>query len=86
MGALSQDPFRKASHAHLVRSFVRDQLAGHNTALLPIRYEDVLTLEQLDMHHRDPFDRMLVAQATANGLSLLTDDAALSDYPLSIIW
>jgi len=41
---------------------------------------------QLPMHHRDPFDRMLVAQARAEGLMLVTSDRALEHYDLPILW
>ena len=67
-------------------AFVHDQLGEHGITLLPLRYEDVLTLEQLDSHHRDPFDRLLVAQAISHRLTLLTDDADLKRYPVQVLW
>ncbi len=42
-------------------AFLHDSLVEDGITLLPIRYEDVLAVEHLDMHHRDPFDRMLIA-------------------------
>lgn len=48
--------------------------------LLPLALEHVLTLEQLPLHHRDPFDRLLVAQAISEPLTLLSADAALVVY------
>lgn len=42
--------------------------------------EHAITVEALPAHHKDPFDRMLVAQATAEGMTLLTTDATLASY------
>jgi PIN domain nuclease of toxin-antitoxin system len=39
----------------------------------------------LPMHHRDPFDRLLIAQARLDGLTLMTDDERIADYELSLI-
>jgi PIN domain nuclease of toxin-antitoxin system len=47
---------------------------------LPIRAEHVLAVAGLPLLHRDPFDRLLVAQAAVEGLTLLTADAALRRY------
>ena len=48
--------------------------------LLPIRPEHAAALEHLPHYHRDPFDRMLVAQAIVERLVLLTADSKLRDY------
>jgi PIN domain nuclease of toxin-antitoxin system len=40
----------------------------------------------LPMLHRDPFDRILIAQAIAEGLDLVTNDEPISDYPVRTIW
>jgi PIN domain nuclease of toxin-antitoxin system len=47
---------------------------------LPVNLAHTLKLSQLSDHHRDPFDRMLVAQAMAEPMFLLTSDRALGDY------
>jgi len=36
--------------------------------------------------HRDPFDRMLIAQAVAHGLAIVTPDQAIAQYPVRVIW
>lgn len=48
--------------------------------LLALALEHILTLEQLPLHHRDPFDRLLVAQAISEPVTLLSADAALVPY------
>ena len=52
---------------------------------LPIRLSHAEHLERLPQHHRDPFDRMLVAQAKAEGLTLVTRDRVLGRYGLKWI-
>ncbi len=48
--------------------------------LLPLRGEHCKAYANLPMHHRDPFDRMLIAQAHSEGLSLLTRDRTMAAY------
>jgi PIN domain nuclease of toxin-antitoxin system len=45
-----------------------------------------LLVEELPYHHRDPFDRMLVAQAIHEGLAILSGDDAFDDYPARRVW
>jgi PIN domain nuclease of toxin-antitoxin system len=52
--------------------------------LLPIEVEHAWRVRQLPHHHRDPFDRLLVAQASIEGLTLMTRDGALSEYGVPI--
>lgn len=54
--------------------------------ILPISYEDTLTISQLPFHHRDPFDRMLIAQATNNNLKILSKDEMFKQYNLTVLW
>lgn len=48
---------------------------------LPIMSDHVVATESLPLIHRDPFDRILVAQATVEGITLLTIDSLVSQYP-----
>lgn len=52
---------------------------------LPIRIEHAELAPALPPHHRDPFDRMLVAQATVERLTLMTADAALEPYGIELL-
>lgn len=68
-------------------AFVHDSLAQDGIHILPVRYADLLVMEQLDNHHKAPFDRILIAQAMANGLKLLTEDASIKLYAgVQTIW
>ncbi len=52
---------------------------------LPVRLGHTEALAELPLHHRDPFDRMLVAQARHEGLTLVTRDAALGAYEVKVL-
>jgi PIN domain nuclease of toxin-antitoxin system len=49
---------------------------------LPITIAHALAVQSLPMHHRDPFDRMLVAQARAEGMTIVTHDPKVLEYPV----
>jgi PIN domain nuclease of toxin-antitoxin system len=53
---------------------------------LPIRATHVSALAALPMVHKDPFDRILIAQAVAEGLDFVTNDEQISTYPVRTIW
>ena len=53
--------------------------------MLPFRSEHAHWLSELPLHHRDPFDRMLIAQALQDGLTLVTSDKQLSAYPVTLL-
>ena len=54
--------------------------------VLPIRASHVTALAALPLLHRDPFDRILIAQAIAEGLDLVTNDEPIRAYPVHTIW
>ncbi|MGB0562671.1 MAG: type II toxin-antitoxin system VapC family toxin [Spirulinaceae cyanobacterium] len=54
--------------------------------VLPISLTDTEEYLNLPLHHRDPFDRMLIAQAIANSLTIVSADAALDAYPVQRLW
>jgi PIN domain nuclease of toxin-antitoxin system len=59
----------------------RNELAQRGFIELPVTSEHALAIGDLPLLHKDPFDRMLVAQATVEGVILLTADARLARYP-----
>ena len=63
--------------AHLLRRGLLD----NGYAELPITGEHALAVVALPPIHKDPFDRILVAQATTEGMTLLTADASVAQYP-----
>ena len=61
------------------------QLDHHRFELLPITLSEVSTIARLPWLHRDPFDRMLVAQALTNGLTIVTRDRDIARYDVPIL-
>lgn len=58
----------------------------HGIASLPIDEESTTHISRLPPLHRDPFDRMLVCQAIVHGLTLLTPDPLITQYPARVVW
>jgi PIN domain nuclease of toxin-antitoxin system len=54
--------------------------------LLPIHAAHALGVGDLPDHHRDPFDRMLIAQSRIEGMTLVSGDSKLASYGLAILW
>lgn len=54
--------------------------------VLQVRGSHVTALAALPMRHKDPFDRILIAQAVAEGLPFVTNDGLMSDYPVRTLW
>ncbi len=66
--------------------FVPAQRAAHGIEPLPVDEDAALHVAKLPDLHRDPFDRILVAQAIAGGLILVTPDEAIRQYPARTLW
>jgi PIN domain nuclease of toxin-antitoxin system len=66
--------------------YVPDRRRKLAIAALGLEESDVLSLTKLPPFHRDPFDRMLVSQAIARGLTLVTPDPAVRAYPCLTWW
>ena len=62
------------------------QLIAARFDVLPITLAHALAAGALPPHHRDPFDRMLVAQAQLDGLTLVTHDARMRPYDVPVLW
>ncbi len=60
---------------------IQRQMLENGYEELPIQSQHVFALEALAPIHRDPFDRLLIAQAIVEGITLLTVDAAVARYP-----
>lgn len=68
------------------REAVSTAIADYGFVPLPISLEHADAVRELPMLHRDPFDRMLVAQAKLEGLTLVTRDDAIRRYGVSTVW
>jgi PIN domain nuclease of toxin-antitoxin system len=66
--------------------FVPDARARYGLAALPIDEESALHIGKLPSLHADPFDRMLVSQAIVHGLTIVTPDPLVTQYPARTMW
>jgi PIN domain nuclease of toxin-antitoxin system len=67
-------------------SYVPKRMAAQGIRPLPITHIHALAVSELATHHRDPFDRLLIAQAQVEGMAILTADRAFRLYPVEIVW
>ncbi|HEX4783433.1 MAG TPA: type II toxin-antitoxin system VapC family toxin [Candidatus Sulfotelmatobacter sp.] len=61
-------------------------LAKQGLRALPVNHIHALKVYDLPFHHRDPFDRLLIAQAVVEELTILTADRAFAKYPVDVVW
>lgn len=63
------------------------QFADRNQLeIIPINYEHLLQLAKLPTHHNDPFDRLIIAQAISEDLTVITRDKLFKNYNVTQIW
>jgi PIN domain nuclease of toxin-antitoxin system len=68
-----------------VRGNLLEQIHKNDFSELPVRFEHGREAARLPFHHRDPFDRMLAAQARVEGLTLVTRDPAFRQYEVKLL-
>lgn len=62
-----------------------ERMGAEQIDILPIRPEHIVQVSILPFHHRDPFDRMIVAQAQIDGLDLISNDSKFASYGLNVL-
>ncbi len=65
---------------------IAEQQKVNSLRILPIILAHVLELEKLPFHHKDPFDRLLIAQANAEKMILVSSDSKFFAYPVNLLW
>jgi len=66
--------------------FIEQELARNDFGILPILPRHTAALIDLPFHHRDPFDRLLIAQAIAEQIPLVSSDAVIDHYAITRLW
>ena len=66
--------------------FVRQQLTVSNIGLLEINLQHIEVVASLPLHHRDPFDRLIIAQSMAEQIPILSVDAIFDAYAIARVW
>jgi PIN domain nuclease of toxin-antitoxin system len=64
---------------------IEKQHLENQIELLPITLRHILAIGNLPNHHKDPFDRLLIAQTLIEGITL-TDDPRIAEYPIPVVW
>lgn len=67
-------------------NLIPEQLAENSIDLLPIHLDDLSLVAQLPFHHRDPFDRLIIAQSITNKIPIVGKDPAFNSYAITRIW
>jgi PIN domain nuclease of toxin-antitoxin system len=68
------------------RTWIEEQAALWLLEALPIRRTHLCRVTEIPEHHHDPFDRLLVAQALDEGLTIATPDPDIRRYPVDVLW
>ena len=65
---------------------IQSQRQMNNVQVLTLELDHVLELQNLPYHHKDPFDRLLIAQANVEDVLLVSGDSIFSEYTINLIW
>lgn len=71
-----------SSGFHTLTNFCEE----NDIEILPITFEHILQNHTLADYHRDPFDRMIIAQSIAENLTILSKDRNFKHYPVKVLW
>jgi PIN domain nuclease of toxin-antitoxin system len=63
-----------------------DEIVLRGFSHMPLCFEHGAALRTMPLHHQDPFDRMLIAQAMLEGLTIITHDQKFERYPVEVLW
>ena len=75
----------KTNIGHLTLVYPLDRIVPADFLVLPVEIAHLLAYQKLPLHHRDPFDRTLIAQAQTEGLTIMTHDTNFALYDVSIL-
>ncbi len=69
-----------------LKTLVETQQRTNRVQILPVTLAHILALDDLPLHHKDPFDRLLIAQAIVENAVLASVDAVFGQYPVNVVW
>jgi PIN domain nuclease of toxin-antitoxin system len=67
-------------------AIIPEQLILNEIEVLHVDLDDLSLIAKLPLHHRDPFDRLIIAQAITRGIPIVGRDSAFALYPVELIW
>jgi PIN domain nuclease of toxin-antitoxin system len=68
------------------RGFMHREINRNNFDMLPVSVEHAAVVSSLPFHHRDPFDRLLIAQALVEQMPIVSSDVAFDAYAIARLW
>jgi PIN domain nuclease of toxin-antitoxin system len=68
-----------------LKELVKNQQETNDLTVSPVALAHVLALDSLPFHHKDPFDRLLIAQSISEGLTVVTTDSQFSAYSVKLL-
>lgn len=77
---------KKYTLSRSYEEFMQQGIAGNGFSILLIEPRHTAALTSLPFHHRDPFDRLIIAQAMVEQIPVISGDAAFAAYPVTRIW
>lgn len=69
-----------------LENIINEQQAINGIQILPVYLSHALYLENLPLHHKDPFDRLLISQAIVENMTLVTADPEFAKYQANLLW
>ena len=89
-GPPPHDPFRtavgKLTITKLLPELIQQQCQDNDIQLLEVKLEHIYALKDLQNHHRDPFDRLLIAQTQTENMTLVSADRVFTLYDVNLFW
>ena len=76
----------KFSFSDTLENVIADEITINRLQILSVNLSHALYLKNLPLHHKDPFDRLLISQAIVENLNLLSKDPKFSEYPVNLLW
>ncbi len=69
-----------------LQEIIEEQCGTNNLKILPLRLNHIFGLQRLPLHHKDPFDRLLLVQAQYENLCLISSDGKFKLYEVNLCW
>ena len=69
-----------------LENIINEQQIINNIKILPVKLDHALNSENLPLHHKDPFDRLLISQAIVENMTLITADSEFAGYNVNLLW
>jgi PIN domain nuclease of toxin-antitoxin system len=76
----------KFKFSDTLENVIYQQKQSNSLQILPIELSHALHIESLPLHHKDPFDRLLISQAIVENMTLVSADANFGQYHVNLLW